>query len=169
MKALLVQAVVLAAIGITCAAANAGEDTVFREPFTLHLHIDKERFYEEKFGKIPFVHDGNIYLFKGDEFGLDLDIQDKSVRKVSYRPDVKKVDVTLKFTQVVEPDGAAMMVLRIHNNTKHTLYVDALMTAPGREDIAKTGILPVGPGLSGFESWPHPIVQLVLRNVRIAK
>lgn len=169
MKVLVLNVFFLATVGITCAPANAGEDPVFREPFTLKLHIDKERFYEEKFGKVPFVDDGKIYLFKGDELGFDLDIQDNFIRKVIYRPGVKKVDVTLKFTQVGEPDGTAMMMLRIHNNTKHTLYMDALMTVPGREDIAKTGILPVGPGLSGIESWPHPIVQLLLRNVRIAK
>lgn len=78
-------------------------------------------------------------------------------------------DVTLKFTQEVQHDGTALMMLHSHNNTKHTLNVDALMTVPGRKEIAKTSILPMRPGLSGFESWHHPIVLLVLRNIRIAK
>ena len=144
-------------------------DAVFREPFTLKLHVDKEHFYEEKFGKIPYVHSGDVYLFKDDEFGLTFDIQDGSIRSVKYQKDVKKADVTLKFTQEVQPDKTAMTMLHIHNNTKHTLNVDVLMTVPDRKGIAKTSILPVQPGLSGFESWPHPIVQLVLRNIRIAK
>ena len=110
-----------------------------------------------------------MYLFKGDEFGLTLVIQDNSIRTVKYQPDVKKADVTLKFTQEVQPNGTAMMMLHIHNKTKQTLNVDALMTVPDKKGIAKTCILPVQPGLSGFESWPHPIVQLVLRNIRIAK
>lgn len=169
MKILLSTFLLLAAVSITFAAADAAEDSIFREPFTLNLHIDKEHFYEEKFGKIPFVHNGDIYLFKGDEFGLNLDIQDNSIRNVKYQPDVKKADVTLKFTQEVQSDSTAMMMLHIHNNTKHTLNVDALMTVPGRKGIAKTSILPVRPGLSGFESWAHPVVQLVLRNIRIAK
>jgi len=129
------------------------DEAVFHEPFTLKIHIDKEHFYEEKFGKIPFVHNGDVYLFKGDEFGLTLNIRDNFIRAVKYEPDMKKVDVTLKFTQEVEADGTAIMMLHIHNNTKHTLYVDALMTAPGKKGIAKTTILPVQPGLSGFESW----------------
>src|SRR5712671_588509 len=98
-------------------AKAPAEDTIFREPFTLKLHIDKEHFYEEKIGKIPFVHDGDVYLFKGDEFGLTLDIQTTSIRTVKYQPDLKKADVTLKFTQEVQPDGSAMMMLHIHNNT----------------------------------------------------
>lgn len=150
-------------------AKEPAKDTVFHEPFTLKLHIDKEHFYEEKIGKIPFVHDGDVYLFKGDEFGLTLNIQTNSIRTVKYQPDLKKADVTLKFTQEVQPDGSAMMMLHIHNNTKQTLNMDALMTVPDKKGIAKTTILPVQPGLSGFESWPHPIVQLVLRNIRIAK
>ena len=172
MKAFL-SALFLCAVTVMFAADDAAKtpakDTVFREPFTLKLHIDKEHFYEEKIGKIPFVHDGNVYLFKGDEFGLTFDIQTNSIRTVKYEPDVKKTDVTLKFTQEIQPDGSAMMMLHIHNNTKQTLNMDALMTVPDKKAVAKTSILPVQPGLSGFESWPHPIVQLVLRNIRITK
>ena len=124
---------------------------------------------KRKFDKIPFVHDGAVYLFKGDEFGLTLDIQDGAVRSIKYQPDVKKADVTLKFTQEAPADGAAIMLLHIHNNTRYIVNVDALMTVPDKKGILKTSILPVQPGLSGFESWPHPIVQLVLRNIRIAK
>jgi hypothetical protein len=145
------------------------EATVFREPFTLKLHIDKEHFYEQKFEKMPFVHSGNVYLFKDDEFGLILDVRNDSIVTVKYQPDVKKADVTLKFTQEVQPDGSALMLLNIHNNTKQTLSFDALMTLPQKKEVANTSILPVKPGLSGFESWPHPIVQLVLRNIQIAK
>ena len=173
MKILPATLLLLAAFVSACAADDAAkkpaEDTVFRKPFTLKLHVDKGHFYEEKFGKIPFVHDGDVYLFKGDEFGLVLDIQDNSIRAVKYQQDLKKADVTLKFSQEVQPDGTAMMMLHIHNNTKHTLDIDALMTVPDKKSIAKTSIFPVRPGLSGFESWPHPIVQLVLRNIRIKK
>ena len=166
-------ALLLSAVTVTFAADDTVKkpvkDTVFREPFTLKLHVDKEHFYEEKIGKIPFVHDGDVYLFKGDEFGLTLDIQTNSIRTVKYQPDLKKADVTLKFTQEVQPDGSAMMMLHLHNNTKQTLEMDALMTVPDKKGISTTSILPIQPGLSGFESWPHPIVQLVLRNIRKAK
>jgi hypothetical protein len=172
MKKLLPTLALLTIAALTHAAGDANKpdaDAVFREPFTLTLHVDKEHYYEQKVGKIPYVHKGAVYLFKGDEFGLMLDIQNNSVRNVKYQKDVKKADVTLKFTQEVLREGTSMMMLHIHNNTKHTLNVDALMTVPGHKEIAETSILPVHPGLSGFETWPHPIVQLVLQNIRIAK
>jgi len=46
----------------------------FREPFTLKLHVDKEYYYEQKFPKIPYVYQDDVYLFKGDSFGIDLQI-----------------------------------------------------------------------------------------------
>jgi hypothetical protein len=131
--------------------------------------VDKEHYYEQKVGKIPYVHRDSVYLLKGDEFGLTLDIQNNTVRSVKYQKDLKKADLTLTLTQEVQPDGNAFMMLHIHNNTKHTLDLDALMTVPDHKGVAKTTILAVQPGLSGFETWPHPIVQLVLRNIRIAK
>jgi hypothetical protein len=62
-----------------------------------------------------------------------------------------------------------MMMLVIRNKLKRRLYLDALMTLPGKEEILKTNIVPVEPNLSDFESWPHPIVQLVLRNFRFSE
>ncbi len=173
MKALLTTVLLLTyftgAFAADDAAKKPAEEAVFREPFTLKLQIDKEHFYEKEFTKMAYVHEDNVYLFKGDEFGLTLDIQDGSIRAVKYQPDVKKADVTLKFTQEVDAGGTAMMMLHIHNNTKQPLDVDALMTVPNEKKTFKTSILTVQPGLSGFESWPHPIVQLVLRNIRFKK
>jgi hypothetical protein len=172
MKKLLPALAVLTLAALTQAAGDPktpDAGTIFREPFTLKLHVDKEHYYEQKVGKTPYVHQGDVYLFKGDDFGLMLDIQNDSVRSVKYQKDVKKADVTLTFTQEVETDGTALMMLHIHNNTKKTLSFDALMTVPGHKEIAETSIIPVRAGLSGFETWPHPIVQLVLQNIRIAK
>src|SRR5262252_8267328 len=45
--------------------------------------------------------------------------------------------------------------------------MEALMSIPGKKDVFKTSILPVKPGKSGLESWPHPISQLVLGNLQL--
>jgi hypothetical protein len=142
-------------------------DPVFREPFTLKLHVDKEHYYEERFEKrIPFVVDNDIYLFSGEKFGINLTVADDQVVGVSYQPNIEKADVYFTFSQEVEKNGNAMMMLIIQNKTKQTLRMDALMTVPNKQGIYKTSIVPIQGGLSDFESWPHPIVQLVLRNVR---
>jgi len=165
-------------LSITATRGACGEQTrpqastrgvTFREPFTLKLHVDKEHYYEEAFPKIPYVYQDDVYLFKGDIFGLDLQITNGVIRGISYQADTNKAAVNLRFTQEVKENGDAMMLLVIDNHTQLKLFVDALMTVPKGEKPQKTSILPVEPGLSGYESWPHPIVQLVLRNIRLTE
>jgi hypothetical protein len=139
---------------------------VFRDPFTLKLRVDKDHYYEERFEKAPYVADNDIYFFAGDHFGINVTMKGDQISGVSYQPNVAKADVEFKFTQDKAPDGRAMMMLVITSKLKRQLFVDALMTVPGKKEIYKTSVLPVQPGLAGFESWPHPIVQLVLRNLR---
>ena len=141
----------------------------FRKPFTLKLHVDKEHYYEQKFPKIPYVYQDDVYLFKGDAFGIDLQITNGAVQGVSYQADTNKAAVSLRFMQEVRDDGDAMMLLVIENHTSRKLFIDALMTVPRQERPQKTSILPVDPGLSNYESWPHPIVQLVLHNIRLTE
>jgi hypothetical protein len=142
-------------------------DPVLRGPFTLKLRVDKDHYYEERFEKqIPFVADNDIYLFSGEKFGVNLTVANDQVVGVSYQANVDKADVCFTFSQEVEKSGGAMMMLTIQNKTKQALRMDALMTVPGKQGIYKTSILPIQGGLSDFESWPHPIVQLVLRNLR---
>jgi hypothetical protein len=166
----------IAIVAAACARANADEPkskddggTVFRKPFTLKLHVDKEHFYEQKIEKVPYVHKGNVYLFQGDSFGLDVQIAEGKIQKIAYQADLSKAAVTLKFQQEVPEDGDAMMMLTIENRTKHKLFLDAVMVVPDRQKPLRTSILPVQPGLSGIETWPHPIIQLVLRNLRLTE
>jgi hypothetical protein len=169
---LIMAATVFPIYGLCADQSLVAADTntvIFRQPFTLKLHLDKEHYYEAEFGKIPYVYRNDVYLFKGDAFGIDLDITDEVIRGVSYRADTNNAAVSLRFTQKIEDNGNAMMLLEIENNTKRKLFIDALMTVPKRTRAQKTTILPVEPGLAGYESWPHPIVQLVLRNIRLTE
>ncbi|WP_395742118.1 hypothetical protein [Prosthecobacter sp.] len=150
-------------------AAKDEEGSSFRQPFTLKLKIDKERVYEEKFERHPYVHHNDVFLFSGDEFGVNLQREGDAVKSVTYQPDLKKADITFKFSQEVKDGAHSMMMLVIKNNTQARIYMDAMMTIPGKEGIYKTTILPLEPGLSGYESWPHPMVQLVLTKIRTTK
>jgi len=168
----LVLSVAITAILAPCAdapSAQANTNSVaFRSPFTLKLHVDKENYYEQKFPKVPYVYNDDVYLFKDDVFGIDLQITNGVVQGLSYQSDTNKAAVTLRFTQEVKDNGDAMMLLVIENHTKHKLFIDALMTVPKRKPV-RTSILPVDAGLSGFESWQDPIVQLVLQNIRFTE
>ena len=144
------------------------QDTVFRDPFTLKLQVDKDHFYEEKLDKIPYVAGNDVYLFVRENFGVKATIINDEISQLTYEREPAKADIAFRFTQEVSK-GRPMMMLVIQNRLKRRLYLDALMTVPNKKGIYKTSILPVEKGLSNFESWPHPIVQLVLRNFRFSQ
>jgi hypothetical protein len=45
---------------------KAREKPVFRAPFVLKLRTDSNRYYEEKFDRVPYVVDNDTYLFAGE-------------------------------------------------------------------------------------------------------
>ena len=143
-------------------------EPVFRSPFDLKLRVDKDHYYEQKFNRVPYVVDGDVYLFVGEDFGINVTVTGDRLSGVTYQPDAAKADVEFKLTQEKAPDGF-MMLLVIKNRLKRKLFFDALMTVPEKTGIFKTRVLPVEPNLSNYESWAHPIVQLVLRNFRFSE
>jgi len=140
---------------------------MFRAPFALKLRVDNGHYYEQKFAKVPYVADGDVYLFAGDSFGINASVRDGQILQITYQPNAAKADVEFSFFQQ-QRSGGFMMMLVIQNRLKRKLYVNALMTVPGKSGIFKTDILPIPPALTDYESWPRPIVQLVLRSFRFA-
>jgi len=154
-------------IAATAGAALAADEVVFREPFTLRLHVDKEHYAEYPIGKVPFVHNGAVYLYKGDSFGLRVQVEDGVVKSLAYVADGSTADVSLDFTQQIKEDGSATMLLTIVNRTQYKLAMQALMVTPNQQRPQATSIIPIEPGLINFESWPHPIAQLVLHKLKV--
>lgn len=146
----------------------AQEASVLRAPFVLRLRIDSDRYYEEKFDRVPYVAVNEVYIFAGEFFGITATITENEISRITYQRDPRKADVEFKFTQEISPTGS-MMLLMTRNKLKQKLFFDALMTVPQEKEIYKTTVLPVKPALSTVESWPHPIVQLVLRNFRFSE
>jgi hypothetical protein len=150
-------------------AGQIAQETVFRAPFDLKLHIDKNHYYEQHFDKVPYIIDNDVYLFVGENFGVNVTVIDNQITGLTYQPNLNKCDISFKFTQEKLNKNEMMMILVTRNGLKRRLQFDALMTIPDKKGIFNTSILPIEPGLSSFESWPHPIVQLVLRNFRFVE
>jgi hypothetical protein len=160
---------VSALVGVAADAAESGKDgaqVVMRAPFTLTLHVDREHYYEENIGEMPYVYQGGIYLMKGDNFGVSVSFRGRKVTAIAYQPDTSKADITFEFNQNVDSDGRAMMLLTIHNRTSHQIKFRALMTVPGEKAAIETSIVPIHAGLTNFESWPHAIVKLLLHDLK---
>jgi hypothetical protein len=166
--ALVIATLALSSVCLPQAKSGTQEEPVFRAPFKLKLRVDDDRYYEQSFDRIPYVAGNDVYLFAGEAFGLNVTVTENEVSHIAYERSPAKADMELRFTQEKSQNGW-MMMLVIRNKLKRRLYLDALMTRPGSDEILTTNVLPVEPNLSDFESWPHPIVQLVLRNFRFSE
>jgi len=144
------------------------DESVLRDPFTLKLKLPGGGNYEERFDQTPYVKDGSIYIFPGEKFGVNAQVDGDKIASLSYVKNPAKADVRLELTEQRGGQGV-MMLLVIESKLKQTLYLDAGMQVPNRKGAYKTSILPVLAGKSGFESWPHPISLLILRNLRFTK
>jgi len=132
-----------------------GHQPVFRPPFVLRLQIDDEHYYQQSFNKVPYVSAGEVYLFAGEHFGVNVTMAGDQVVQLTYQPDPAKADVEFKFTQE-KPSTGLMMLLMIQNRLKRRLSLDALMTVPNKTDAFKTSVLPIQSGLSSFVVSPQP-------------
>ena len=144
------------------------DEVVLRDPFTLKLKLPGGSKYEERLDQTPYVKDGSIYIFSGESFGVNAQIDGEKITILSYVKNPAKADIRLKLTEEGGGRGV-MMLLVIESKLKQTLYLDAAMQVPNRKGEYKTSILPVPAGKGGFESWPHPISLLILRNLRFTK
>ena len=147
--------------------AKKANGPLTRKPFTVHLKVDKEHYSDIHYDKQPYVSENEVYLFPGDKFGVNLVVKDGRVTEVRYQPDKAKADVWFGFEQPKELQDGLGMALTIDNKMKRSVSMEGLMSIPGKKDVFKTSILPVKPGKSGLESWPHPISQLVLGNLQL--
>jgi hypothetical protein len=143
------------------------DEVVLRDPFDLKLKLPDGSSYEEHVGRVPYVKDGSVYIFPGEKFGVAVRSAGEEIAGLQYEKDPGKADIRLKFTEE-KTGGRVMMMLVIESRLKQTLYVNASMQIPNRKGTYKTSILPVLGGKSGFESWPHPITLLELKNLRFS-
>ena len=149
------------------AFAEVITETKFREPFVLKLRIEGDKLHKQAFGKIPYVYKNNVFLFAGEKFGINIEKSDKGKFKVTYAKNVKNADIQFNFDQRQIVKTTWGMVLITKNNTKKTVKYKVLMTRPGLSGVYSTKSLPIKPGLANYEHWPHPILQLVVTEIRM--
>ena len=150
-------------------SAQTSEGTppeILRNPFTVEFQFSKHK-VEQKFDKIPYVSEKTIYVFPGDEFGVNIRREGEEILEISYQPELKKADVKFKF-EVQQLGKQSAMMLTTHNDLDETLVMEAWMLLPGYKEPVKTSLVPVWPHLMGIETWPQPILKLELKSLRLA-
>ena len=151
-------------------ASPSGGEPAMRAPFDLKLHIDKnpqKPNFIQHIDRTPFVEAGNVSVFPGERIGINVTLKDNQIAGIAYAPDSASSDISFSLKQEKIKEDMNIMMLVTRNGLKRTLTFDASMTIPEGKGPIKTGVTPVDPGQSSYESWPNPIIRLVLSNFKL--
>ena len=110
----------------------------------------------------PIVQDNVISIFPGETFYIAFDLGEYGPENLRTVESTDNSTNTLKMSFAQESDAG--MILFINNSSKRYIKYDLEMMLIDSEDIYKTSSCPLMPEISNYESWPHPIFQLVMSN-----
>ncbi|MDD5262251.1 MAG: hypothetical protein PHD76_10445 [Methylacidiphilales bacterium] len=143
-------------------------EPVFRDSYAVDLTLNDGSKFQKEIKKVPYVADGVIYIFPGESFSVGIEIGEKGIKEIYYdKGKSSKIGLDFNFKQEKLDDGKRMMMLTVVSRLPQTLSYEALMVIPEVQGVKKTSVVPIEAGLSSYESWPHPIMQLALRNFKL--
>lgn len=141
---------------------------LLRKSFTVELQVeDKKQPYIEHFENVPFVADNSVYLFPGDDFGVDLAVTNGKVITVAYDPRPKKADVEFRLTQQRAANNKRpFMILEVENRLARAVMFNAVLTLPEKKKDHETHIFKIQKGENRIYSWPRPTVKVAVVEFR---
>ncbi|MGH8128395.1 MAG: hypothetical protein ACRETC_08515 [Gammaproteobacteria bacterium] len=151
------------------------------QPFTVTLTKRNGSKWKRIFDPpIPVIHNEDITVFAGQT--LNIEATPGKNGKLTHLKLVQKVthpDSTLIVK--LEQASGKEMILNIHNPFPHSLLYKAEIRPldagfsdtkaeilPVDAGFSATDVCPVGPKLENFESWPGPLFQVRLSDMRLA-
>lgn len=117
--------------------------------FTLELiQTDSEhyKYYVSNFEEINYL--------------LDYSETDSLFEKIS-----KQGTIECFFAKGIDQNGPFKSVLLLRNNTKKTIYYEALISYQGHEGFSKTSVTPLYPNVRISELWNNHLSAIVIQNL----
>lgn len=159
---------ILACLSLCQEQPMPAQPPLLRKAFTVELQVeDKKQPYIEHFENVSFVADNSVYLFPGDDFGVDLTVTNGKVVTVVYDPRPKKADVEFTFTQLRAANNKRpFMILGVENRLARVVAFNAVLTLPEKKKDHETHIFKIQKGENRMYSWPSPTMKVALVDFR---
>jgi len=148
-------------------SAQADNERSLRDSFVLKMPVTEDSYYQSPIPASPFIVGPKILqLFPGESILLEVEEKDGAVINIKVVKENKHPDRTLEisFSQIVEKNKHAMMMLKVKNPFKRSITYNAVIRLMKSENWVKTSIKPVAAGLFGMEMWPDPIISIALNE-----
>lgn len=152
----------------------AQKDSVLfiRPAFELRLAIDSGAFFKAPIKEsVYLVNEGTLQLFPGETLFVEADVEYDRLVDLKVVPKIvhKEKTMTISFNQKTEGKKHQMMILQIVNPFNLELRYNAEMNLMESGQWAKTPVLPISAGLTAYETWPDPLISLVLSDFVLRK
>jgi hypothetical protein len=145
----------------------AQNDRPEREAFKLQLAVNNEQYYGMDVQKGSFfVKEKILQIYPGEKLNIECEIKGDEIITMKVVKDViaKNRTITLSFEQQTLNNGSKQMLLVVNNPFDKQLKYQAMMYTPAGQQWTPTSIIPILPKINSYESWPHPIITLVLTD-----
>jgi len=149
-----------------CKTADCRTDLMF----TLRLQSGMILGYSPSLAP-PVIYDGSIIIYPGDELFIEAEMGETgpiNLKLVEEKLNPEKT-FTFKFEQINDYGDGTYMMMGVTNPFDKMLKYQAFMVLPGDGNAHETSSCPVMPGIIGFESWPQPIFQLFLTDLKFVE
>lgn len=137
-----------------------------------HVHLEGgagQAPLDAEFQKTPYVFHGVVSVLPGESLFLEGEVRDDDIANLRYVKDVAdpRHTLTVGFRQVVDQDRPRML-LSIANPFDRPVLYRAVVMLPGARVPVDRDTCPVQPRTQRSESWPEPVVQVFLIDLRFA-
>jgi hypothetical protein len=132
------------------------------------LRVDEKSYYETDLPQSPIIVGNEINLIPGEKYFIELADINNTPTNFKLIDSLKDSSKTLivEFKQDTSDKKKPSMLLIIHNPFAKILKYDALIHRQGTTRLVYTSSCPMCPKCGAYESWPYPIVRILLSKFR---
>ena len=137
-----------------------------REARTVSVRLEDGSTFERAVPRLPIVlPNGWITVYPGEEIHVELAMARDTVKSARAVAKPVRRNATVTFKLIQQPGRADMQLAVTHALPQNLKYSMGMMLPTGGQLFA-TPSCPVAPGVTTHETWPHPVFQLVIRDLR---
>lgn len=140
-----------------------------RKAFTLEIAANETQQYKVEIAEGPyFVKEKILQLYCGEKVFIECEIAKDTISKmiiVEKNTNPEKT-IEIELTEDSHDRKEVSTMLLVKNPFDKKLNYNAIMFTPISQTWKPTSIIPIQPKLQNFETWPHAIITLVLKDWR---
>jgi hypothetical protein len=132
------------------------------------LILNEKEFTEIDYPARPCVLHDLVNLIPNETIFIEADIQGTKLVNLKYVENLINPGKTLEIQFKQNQDHKSpFMILVVKNPFQRALKYEAGIQLLSQQGFRKTSTLPVGAKLTNFESWPHPVTRILLKNFEL--